>query len=142
MQKTVRLLALLLAAWVAAPTLAERQRPLAQVPAENADAARVIVAYRAGAALARLHPVRTGESRSVVATAYQRRADDIGQRAGVVLRAGRAVGDRAHVVTASGIGSKAGGRDYLLQFLIPVNVTENTMRRGFAPPAKGKKASS
>jgi len=35
----------------------------------------------------------------------------------------------------SGIGSKAGGPDYLQQFLIPVNVTENTMRRGFAPPA-------
>ncbi|MEQ9406332.1 MAG: L-glutamate gamma-semialdehyde dehydrogenase [Fuerstiella sp.] len=34
----------------------------------------------------------------------------------------------------SGIGSKAGGPDYLLQFLIPVNITENTMRRGFAPP--------
>lgn len=34
----------------------------------------------------------------------------------------------------SGIGSKAGGRDYLLQFLVPVNVTENTLRRGFAPP--------
>jgi len=33
----------------------------------------------------------------------------------------------------SGIGSKAGGPDYLLQFLIPINVTENTMRRGFAP---------
>ena len=33
----------------------------------------------------------------------------------------------------SGIGSKAGGPDYLQQFLIPVNVTENTMRRGFAP---------
>ncbi len=34
----------------------------------------------------------------------------------------------------SGIGTKAGGPDYLLQFLIPINVTENTMRRGFAPP--------
>jgi RHH-type proline utilization regulon transcriptional repressor/proline dehydrogenase/delta 1-pyrroline-5-carboxylate dehydrogenase len=33
----------------------------------------------------------------------------------------------------SGIGSKAGGPDYLLQFLIPINVSENTMRRGFAP---------
>ncbi len=33
----------------------------------------------------------------------------------------------------SGIGSKTGGADYLHQFLIPVNVTENTMRRGFAP---------
>ena len=34
----------------------------------------------------------------------------------------------------SGIGSKAGGRDYLLQFLIPLTVSENTLRRGFAPP--------
>ncbi|MCA9108330.1 MAG: L-glutamate gamma-semialdehyde dehydrogenase [Planctomycetaceae bacterium] len=33
----------------------------------------------------------------------------------------------------SGIGSKAGGHDYLLQFLIPIAVSENTMRRGFAP---------
>lgn len=33
----------------------------------------------------------------------------------------------------SGIGSKAGGPDYLLQFLIPRTITENTLRRGFAP---------
>lgn len=33
----------------------------------------------------------------------------------------------------SGIGSKAGGKDYLIQFLEPVTVSENTMRRGFAP---------
>ncbi len=33
----------------------------------------------------------------------------------------------------SGIGSKAGGKDYLLQFVEPRVVTENTMRRGFAP---------
>jgi RHH-type proline utilization regulon transcriptional repressor/proline dehydrogenase/delta 1-pyrroline-5-carboxylate dehydrogenase len=33
----------------------------------------------------------------------------------------------------SGIGTKAGGPDYLLQFVIPRTVTENTMRRGFAP---------
>ena len=35
----------------------------------------------------------------------------------------------------SGIGSKAGGADYLLQFLLPRTITENTLRRGFAPPA-------
>jgi RHH-type transcriptional regulator, proline utilization regulon repressor / proline dehydrogenase / delta 1-pyrroline-5-carboxylate dehydrogenase len=35
----------------------------------------------------------------------------------------------------SGIGTKAGGPDYLLQFLIPVSVSENTLRRGFAPSA-------
>jgi len=34
----------------------------------------------------------------------------------------------------SGVGSKAGGPDYLLQFMIPRNIAENTMRRGFAPP--------
>jgi len=33
----------------------------------------------------------------------------------------------------SGIGSKAGGPDYLLQFVLPRAITENTMRRGFAP---------
>ncbi|BBD06779.1 proline dehydrogenase family protein [Desulfovibrio ferrophilus] len=33
----------------------------------------------------------------------------------------------------SGIGSKAGGPDYLLQFMDPYTVCENTMRRGFAP---------
>ncbi len=33
----------------------------------------------------------------------------------------------------SGIGSKAGGADYLLQFVEPRACCENTMRRGFAP---------
>jgi RHH-type proline utilization regulon transcriptional repressor/proline dehydrogenase/delta 1-pyrroline-5-carboxylate dehydrogenase len=33
----------------------------------------------------------------------------------------------------SGIGSKAGGPDYLPQFMVSRNVVENTMRRGFAP---------
>jgi RHH-type proline utilization regulon transcriptional repressor/proline dehydrogenase/delta 1-pyrroline-5-carboxylate dehydrogenase len=36
-------------------------------------------------------------------------------------------------VKMSGIGSKAGGPDYLLQFVLPRTITENTMRRGFAP---------
>ncbi len=33
----------------------------------------------------------------------------------------------------SGVGSKAGGPDYLLQFMNPVCISENTLRRGFAP---------
>jgi RHH-type proline utilization regulon transcriptional repressor/proline dehydrogenase/delta 1-pyrroline-5-carboxylate dehydrogenase len=36
----------------------------------------------------------------------------------------------------SGVGSKAGGPDYLLQFLTPRTVTESVMRRGFAPTAE------
>ena len=35
----------------------------------------------------------------------------------------------------SGVGDKAGGPDYLLQFLEPRVITENTLRRGFAPAA-------
>jgi RHH-type proline utilization regulon transcriptional repressor/proline dehydrogenase/delta 1-pyrroline-5-carboxylate dehydrogenase len=35
----------------------------------------------------------------------------------------------------SGVGSKAGGPDYLLQFMEPRVVTENTVRRGFSPDA-------
>lgn len=34
----------------------------------------------------------------------------------------------------SGNGSKAGGADYLLQFLEPRVISENTLRRGFVPP--------
>jgi RHH-type proline utilization regulon transcriptional repressor/proline dehydrogenase/delta 1-pyrroline-5-carboxylate dehydrogenase len=33
----------------------------------------------------------------------------------------------------SGAGSKAGGPDYLLHFMNPVSVSENTIRKGFAP---------
>ena len=33
----------------------------------------------------------------------------------------------------SGVGSRAGGSDYLLQFIEPRVITENTLRRGFAP---------
>jgi len=34
----------------------------------------------------------------------------------------------------SGVGSKAGGPDYLLQFMQPKSFAEYTVRRGFAPP--------
>jgi RHH-type proline utilization regulon transcriptional repressor/proline dehydrogenase/delta 1-pyrroline-5-carboxylate dehydrogenase len=33
----------------------------------------------------------------------------------------------------SGLGSQAGGPHYLLHFVEPRSVCENTMRRGFAP---------
>lgn len=36
----------------------------------------------------------------------------------------------------SGVGGKAGGQDYLLHFLEPKTIVENTMRRGFAPEKK------
>ncbi|MCU7806301.1 MAG: aldehyde dehydrogenase family protein [Candidatus Thiodiazotropha sp. (ex Semelilucina semeliformis)] len=33
----------------------------------------------------------------------------------------------------SGIGYKAGGKDYLIQFVVAKCITENTMRRGVTP---------
>src|SRR5262249_13731848 len=33
----------------------------------------------------------------------------------------------------SGVGTKAGGPDYLVEFMLTRAITENTMRRGFAP---------
>lgn len=39
----------------------------------------------------------------------------------------------------SGIGSKAGGPDYLLQFVDPRTVSENTSRHGFMPVERTKK---
>jgi RHH-type transcriptional regulator, proline utilization regulon repressor / proline dehydrogenase / delta 1-pyrroline-5-carboxylate dehydrogenase len=42
----------------------------------------------------------------------------------------------------SGIGTKAGGSDYLLEFLFSRSITENTMRRGFAPEDLSEQASS
>jgi RHH-type proline utilization regulon transcriptional repressor/proline dehydrogenase/delta 1-pyrroline-5-carboxylate dehydrogenase len=42
----------------------------------------------------------------------------------------------------SGVGSKAGGPDYLLQFMEPRVVTENTIRRGFAPDSEPFNATS
>ena len=38
----------------------------------------------------------------------------------------------------SDIGSKAGGPDYLKHFMIPINITENTLRLGFAPATDDK----
>ena len=37
------------------------------------------------------------------------------------------------ILSATRLGTKAGGPDYLLQFLEPRVITENTLRRGFAP---------
>ncbi|HEY6132397.1 MAG TPA: S8 family serine peptidase [Rubrivivax sp.] len=98
---------LLLAALVCAPALADRERSLAPPPVDDVHAARVIVSYRNDARLLRDHPLQRGQSRAFVDGVYQRRADAIGSRAGLALRAGRAVGDRAHVLTARGIASAA-----------------------------------
>jgi RHH-type proline utilization regulon transcriptional repressor/proline dehydrogenase/delta 1-pyrroline-5-carboxylate dehydrogenase len=65
-------------------------------------------------------------------------------RAGTELRAGNVYLNRAITGAVvgrqpfggfglSGVGSKAGGPDYLQQFVEPRSITENTLRQGFAP---------
>jgi RHH-type proline utilization regulon transcriptional repressor/proline dehydrogenase/delta 1-pyrroline-5-carboxylate dehydrogenase len=80
---------------------------------------------------------------ALTAGIYSRSPAAIG-RAAAELRAGNVYVNR-HITGAvvgrqpfggyglSGVGSKAGGPDYLLQFLDPRVVTENTLRQGFAP---------
>ena len=67
--------------------------------------ARVIVGYRAGAAVASAHPWRKGAPPQDVRQAAQRRADALARRAGVALTTGRAIGHRAQVVMARGVDS-------------------------------------
>jgi serine protease len=76
-------------------------------PAPAAPAARVIVAFRDGAAVTRLHRWRKGAPRSEVRAALQRRAEGLQGHARARLEAGRAVGERAQVVRAVGVSSEA-----------------------------------
>ena len=77
-------------------------------PAAAAETeARVIVTWRAQARLARAHPLRAGASMDEVRRTHQSRADLLASRAGVALRAGRVVAQRAHVLTATGLNSEA-----------------------------------
>jgi RHH-type proline utilization regulon transcriptional repressor/proline dehydrogenase/delta 1-pyrroline-5-carboxylate dehydrogenase len=79
---------------------------------------------------------------ALTAGIYSRSPDHL-ERAGRELRAGNIYLNRGTTGAVvgrqpfggfglSGIGSKAGGPDYLLQFCDPVAVTENTLRQGFA----------
>jgi RHH-type proline utilization regulon transcriptional repressor/proline dehydrogenase/delta 1-pyrroline-5-carboxylate dehydrogenase len=80
---------------------------------------------------------------ALTAGIYSRSPESI-RRAAAELRAGNVYVNRAITGAVvgrqpfggyglSGVGSKAGGPDYLLQFSDPRVVTENTQRQGFAP---------
>lgn len=67
---------------------------------------RVIVTYRDDSALLRDHDARSLREPELARAAFQRRADVLARSAGVGLNAGRAVGDRSHVVWARGLSSR------------------------------------
>lgn len=69
-------------------------------------AARVIVAFRDGAAVTRQHRWRKGAARAEVRVALQRRAEGLQGHARAHLLAGRAIGERAQVVRAVGLSSE------------------------------------
>ena len=73
--------------------------------ADDSPLARVIVAYRADAPTLREHPWQRGAPPKVGREAIVRRAQALSRRTGLALSAGRAVGDRAQVVAARGIGA-------------------------------------
>ena len=76
--------------------LAERTPPRA-LPAGEAAEARVIVKFKAAAAMLRAHALSAGDQRAT-ASALERRADALGSRHGLRLRAGAALGERVQVV--------------------------------------------
>ena len=74
--------------------------PLAQIAqVAPTTVGRVIVKYKSGTATLR------SQAQSVAAVPLSARADALGQRIGVALRAGAGVTERTHVVFASGISS-------------------------------------
>ena len=74
---------------------------------EPADAARVIVKLRRDSALLRKHALSATADAGKTLDAVTARANSLGARLGVSLRAGRALNEHAQVVSASGISSAA-----------------------------------
>lgn len=99
----VSLAALCLAGNAAAE--AQGQRP--RLFASDANEARVIVKFKDDAATLRSAPLSSTLARANAATVLQSRADALASRTGRSLIAGRAISDRAQVVTAKGVDSEA-----------------------------------
>jgi RHH-type proline utilization regulon transcriptional repressor/proline dehydrogenase/delta 1-pyrroline-5-carboxylate dehydrogenase len=105
----------------------------------------VLAVMRAGD-LAEALTIANGTGFALTGGIYSRSARNI-ERAGAEFRVGNlyinrkvtgALVDRQPFggFRFSGLGSKAGGPDYLLQFVVPQTVTENTARHGFTPQAE------
>jgi serine protease len=95
------LVAAALLALAVVPSQAERTppRPAPLAGAHTAEA-RVIVKFRAGAATLRAHALSATSSAEAAARASAERATSLGNRHGLLLHAGAAVGERVQVVRA------------------------------------------
>lgn len=101
---------------VGAPAHAERAPARSTALQANAEPGRVIVKFRTGLADARRTaqstsvgraPAWVGMSADEVKQVAQQRAQNLGNRHGLVLQAGRAIDDHLQVVMAQGIDSRA-----------------------------------
>ncbi|HZA00441.1 MAG TPA: proline dehydrogenase family protein [Acidimicrobiales bacterium] len=129
------------AGYFVAPTVVEVDDPDAPVACEEIFGP-VLAVLRADDLDAAIELANRTEY-GLTAGIYSRSPANIG-RAAAELRAGNVYVNRPITGSVvgrqpfggyglSGVGSKAGGLDYLLQFLDPRVITENTLRQGFAP---------
>ena len=77
-------------------------RPTPPAPSDNA---RVIVKFKAAAALVRKHALAKSATAAETLAATTARAEALGQRLGIALRAGRALDERAQVVRGAGMST-------------------------------------
>ncbi|WP_085753402.1 S8 family serine peptidase [Piscinibacter gummiphilus] len=93
---------------LACTAMAAEQMPARRtVPTAPADEARVIVKFRASSETVRAAPLDAVRTAARAESMLQARAEALGGRTGARLSAGRAISDRAQVVTASGLDSHA-----------------------------------
>ncbi|MEY2463884.1 MAG: RHH-type transcriptional regulator, proline utilization regulon repressor / proline dehydrogenase [Acidimicrobiaceae bacterium] len=127
--------------WYIGPTLVEVDDPASAAVARDELFGPVLAVLRARD-LDHALALANDTDYALTAGVFSRSPAHI-QRAKAELRAGNVYVNRATTGAVvgrqpfggygmSGVGSKAGGPDYLLQFLDPRVVTENTVRQGFA----------
>ncbi|HLM64086.1 MAG TPA: proline dehydrogenase family protein [Acidimicrobiales bacterium] len=123
------------------PTVVEVDHP--DVPLERDEIFGPVLAVLRASTLDEALALANHTEYGLTAGIYSRSPESI-RRAAAELRAGNVYVNR-HITGAvvgrqpfggygmSGVGSKAGGPDYVQQFMDPRVVTENTLRQGFAP---------
>jgi RHH-type proline utilization regulon transcriptional repressor/proline dehydrogenase/delta 1-pyrroline-5-carboxylate dehydrogenase len=127
--------------WFAGPTLVELSDPHARIATEEIFGP--VLALLQARDFDRAITIANDTEYALTAGCFSRTPSHL-ERAAVELRAGNVYLNRVTTGAVvgrqpfggfglSGVGSKAGGPDYLLQFVEPRAISENTLRQGFAP---------
>jgi RHH-type proline utilization regulon transcriptional repressor/proline dehydrogenase/delta 1-pyrroline-5-carboxylate dehydrogenase len=127
--------------WYVPPMIVELADPRSRVATEEIFGP--VLAVLRARDFDRAIVIANGTDYALTAGCFSRTPSHL-ERAAVELRAGNVYLNRGTTGAVvgrqpfggyglSGVGSKAGGPDYLLQFVEPRAVSENTIRQGFAP---------